>query len=111
VTVSRRQIHRYLDRAAGIVAPKPAIPVLGNVLVVVKSGKLRMRVTNLDLGLCAVCDVDGDADFSAGVNARKPKEIAGLLPSEEFDIYADRSAVRIECGRLHYKRVRKNFAG
>jgi DNA polymerase III sliding clamp (beta) subunit (PCNA family) len=49
VTVSRRQIHRYLDRAAGTVAPKPTVPVLGNVLVVVKSGKLRMRITDLDL--------------------------------------------------------------
>jgi DNA polymerase-3 subunit beta len=103
VTVSRRQIHRYLDLAAGIVPARPAVPVLGNVLLVVKSGKLRMRATNLDLEFCAVCDVDGGADFSAGVNARKLKEIVGLLPSEEFDISADRSAVRIECGRLNYR--------
>jgi len=103
VTVSRRQIHRYLELAAGIVPARPAIPVLGNMLLVVKSGKLRIRATNLELEFCAVCDVDGGADFSAGVNARKLKEIVGLLPSEEFDIYADRSAVRIECGRLHYK--------
>jgi len=103
VTVMRRQIHRYMDLAAGIVPARPAIPVLGNVLLVVKSGKLRMRVTNLDLELCAVCDVNGDADFSAGINARKFKEIVSLLPSEEFDIFADRSAVRIECGRLNYR--------
>jgi DNA polymerase-3 subunit beta len=103
VTVSRRQIHRYLDLAAGIVPPRPPIPALGNVLLAVKGGKLWMRATNLDIELCAVCDVDGDAEFSAGVNARKLKEIAGLLPSEGFDIYADRSAVRIECGRLYYR--------
>jgi DNA polymerase-3 subunit beta len=101
--VSRRQIHRYLDIAAGIIPPRPPIPVLGNVLLAVKGGKLRMRATNLDIELCAICDVDGDAEFSAGVNARKLKEIAGLLPSDEFDIYADRSAVRIECGKLYYR--------
>src|SRR5262245_34412817 len=103
VTVSRRQIHRYMDLAAGIIPARPAIPVLGKVLLVVKNCKLRIRVTNLDLELCAVCDVNGDADFSAGVNARKFKEIVSLLPSEEFDIFADRSAVRIECGRLNYR--------
>jgi DNA polymerase III subunit beta len=68
-----------------------------------KSGKLRIRATNLELEFCAVCDVDGGADFSAGVNARKLKEIVGLLPLDGFDIYADRSAVQIECGRLHYR--------
>jgi len=62
-----------------------------------------MRATNLDLELCGVCDCEGDGDFSAGVNARKLREIVGLLPSEDFDIYADQSGVRIECDRLHYR--------
>ena len=103
VTVSRRQIQRYLELAAGVVPPKPRIATLGNVLLDVKGGRLRMRSTNLDLELCGVCDVDGDASFSAGVNARKLREIVNLLPSQEFDIYADRSGVRIECGRLYYR--------
>ncbi len=103
VTVSRRRIRKFLDLAASVVPARPPIPVLGAALLVVKGGKLRMRVTNLDLELCAACDVDGDAEFSAGVNARKLKEIAALLPSEEFDIYADHSGVRIECGRLYYR--------
>lgn len=102
-TVSRREFYRDMDLAAGIVPAKSPIPILNNVLILVKSGKLHMRATNLDLELHTVCDIAGDADFSAAVNARKLREITALLPSEEFYIYSDQSAVRIDCDGVYYK--------
>jgi DNA polymerase III subunit beta len=103
ITLSQDVVRRELDLAASVITGKSTIPVLDNVLLVAKKSKLWMRTTNLDFEFYTFCEVEGDAEFSVGVNTKKLREIVRLLPEEQFDLYTDQSRVRIECGRLHYK--------
>jgi len=112
-TVTKSVLLDELNMVQGVVERKTTIPILSNVLLEVKDGRLTIVATDLELSIQTSCEAKVKKDGAGTVPAKKLLELVRLLPEEEIKFkLLDNHWVQIVCDRKTYKMVgmaRENF--
>ncbi len=87
-----------------IVTTKAALPILSNILLEVKEGKLRLIATDLDIGISCVIPVDIQEAGAITLPAKRFSDIIKELSGEDVTISSKKNnLVVIETGSCQFK--------
>ena len=102
-STSRESLLAPLQQIVGVIERRQTLPILGNVLLRLHDGRLELTGTDLEVQLVTRLDVEGRAEGSTTVPARKLVDIVRLLP--------DRSSLQAEMRqeRFHLQSGRSRF--
>jgi DNA polymerase III subunit beta len=80
--IPRDALLRPLQAVSGIVERRQTLPILANVLLEQKDGRLFVTATDLEMQITAHSELSGKQDQSVTVGARKLQELLRALPEE-----------------------------
>ncbi|KKC98407.1 MULTISPECIES: DNA polymerase III subunit beta [Photobacterium] len=103
-SVEREHLIKPLQQVNGALGGRPALPILGNLLLQVEAGKLSLTATDLEVELVANLALDGDWEPGATtVPARKFLDICrGLPDSAQLKIELQSDRLLLRSGRSRY---------
>ncbi|MDO6582934.1 DNA polymerase III subunit beta [Photobacterium sp. 2_MG-2023] len=103
-SVEREHLIKPLQQVNGALGGRPALPILGNLLLQVDAGKLSLTATDLEVELVASLALDGDWEPGATtVPARKFLDICrGLPDSAQLKIELQGDRLLLRSGRSRY---------
>jgi DNA polymerase-3 subunit beta len=95
--ISRDALLKPLQIVTGIVEKRHTLPILSNVLLEKKDGRLDLVATDLEIQVSTSCEASGSAkeDQSLTVSARKLQDILRSLP-EDAEVVLDAQANRVQ---------------
>lgn len=105
ITIDRNDFSRKLAGTKGFVEKRNTIPILGNVLLSAKDGKLFLKVTDLDKEFSDVIDCDVTLPGKTTVPSGLLADIVRKLPSGPIKISMaeDGASVSISSGRSQFR--------
>src|SRR5207253_1969536 len=80
--IPRDALLRPLQAVSGIVERRQTLPILANVLLEQKDGRLFVTATDLEMQITASSELAGKQDQSVTVGARKLQDLLRALPEE-----------------------------
>jgi len=80
--IARDALLRPLQAVSGIVERRHTLPILANVLLEHKDGKLYVTATDLEMQITAVTDLPGKDGQATTVGARKLQDLLRALPDD-----------------------------
>lgn len=102
--IHRPHFIQGLQQILNIVAQRPPMPILGNVLIEAAEGRISLTTTNLDLGIR--CQVAADVSEAGGITlpVRKLADIVKELPGTEVEVEAsDENQALIRSGNSKFR--------
>lgn len=95
--ISRDALLKPLQVVTGIVEKRHTLPILSNVLLEKKDGRLDLIATDLEIQVSTSCEASGSGkeDQSLTVSARKLQDILRSLP-EDAEVILDAQANRVQ---------------
>src|SRR6202165_512190 len=102
--IPRDALLKPLQAVSGIVERRQTLPILANVLVEQKDGRLFMTATDLEMQITAHSDLAGKQDQSVTVAARKLQDLLRALPDGatlNIDTTASKMTVRANRSRFN----------
>ncbi len=103
LSVTRDSLHTGMGAVSATIPTKTTLPVLSNILLEAKDGKLTLSGTDLDISVSVSIDAEIEVEGSVTVPAKKFAEIARELPAAPVHIQADGVEIRIESGKSRFK--------
>jgi len=103
LSVTRDSLHTGMGAVSATIPTKTTLPVLSNILLDAKDGKLTLSGTDLDISVSVSIDAEIEVEGSVTVPAKKFAEIARELPAAPVHIQADGVEIRIESGKSRFK--------
>ncbi len=85
LSVSKNQILEELQLLQGIVEKRNTMPILANILMDVRAGRMALTGTDLEVGLRTSCEANVEEEGAVTVSGKKIFEIVKSLP-EQCDI-------------------------
>jgi DNA polymerase III subunit beta len=102
--VRKSELVKELYLVQGIVERKNSIPILSNVLLDARDGRLRISATDLDVSVRCGCEAQVKSPGAITLAAKKLYEIARSLPEGDIHIKVlPDSWATIESGRVTFK--------
>jgi DNA polymerase-3 subunit beta len=102
-TAAREALLKPLQSVIGVVERRQTMPILSNVLLVVKDGQLLVSATDLEVELVAQADVDTDSGGEITVSGRKLLDICRALPEgAEVHVSASGEKLAVRAGRSRF---------
>jgi len=102
-TAAREALLKPLQAVIGVVERRQTMPILANVLLVAKDGKLAITATDLEVELVANAEVDIDGPGEVTVPGRKLLDICRALPDEaQLAIALSGEKLGIKSGRSKF---------
>jgi DNA polymerase-3 subunit beta len=103
-TVSKADLVRELNLSQGVVEKKTTIPILSNILLEAKSGRVFLTATDLELGIRCSCPAKVKKEGAGTVPAKKLLDYVRLLPDTDLTIkFLENHWASITCGRSRTK--------
>src|SRR3979411_357433 len=102
--IPRDALLKPLQAVSGIVERRQTLPILANVLVEQKDGRLFVTATDLEMQITAHSDLAGKQDQSVTVAARKLQDLLRALPDDatlNVDTSASKMVVRANRSRFN----------
>jgi DNA polymerase-3 subunit beta len=93
VTVPSHDLNDGLRRVLNIVNTRSTIPVLGNVLISAREGRLELSTTDLEVSIVTSMSAEIDVEGETTLPAKKFGQIAGSLSSGDVRIETDVKSV------------------
>ena len=113
ITVKTSDLVKELGLGQGVVEKKTTIPVLSNVLLEAKDGRLTLTATDLELGIESACPAQVVKPGSTTLPAKKLLDYVRLLPNAELSLkVGDNHSATVVCGRARTRIAgmsRENF--
>ena len=113
ITVKTSDLVKELGLGQGVVEKKTTIPVLSNVLIEAKDGRLTLTATDLELGIESTCAAQVTKPGSTTLPAKKLLDYVRLLPNAELSLkVGDNHSATVVCGRARTRIAgmsRENF--
>jgi DNA polymerase-3 subunit beta len=105
-TAAREALLKPLQAVIGVVERRQTMPILSNVLIIVKDGLLAVTATDLEVELVAQTEVEGESDGEITVSGRKLLDICRALP-EGSDVKVSLSGEKlsVRAGRSKFNLV------
>ena len=101
--IARDALLRPLQAVSGIVERRHTLPILANVLLEQKDGKLHVTATDLEMQITAVSDLAGKDGQATTVGARKLQDLLRALPDDaEINLDATGSKMIVRAGRSRF---------
>lgn len=79
------------------------LPILNNILLEAKEGKIRLAATNLEVGISCVVRGKIEKEGALTVDAKVISEYVGLLPEDKIDIEQGGNVLDLACGNYKTK--------
>ena len=79
-TAAREALLKPLQAVIGVVERRQTMPILSNVLIIAKNGRLAVTATDLEVELVAEVNIDAESDGEITVSGRKLLDICKALP-------------------------------
>src|SRR5262250_2772408 len=101
---ARDALLKPLQAVSGIVERRKTLPILANVLLEQKDGRLFVTATDLEMQITANSELAGKQDQSITVGARKLQDLLRALPEESalnLDTAAGKMTVRAGRSRFN----------
>jgi len=103
-TVSKADLVRELNLSQGVVEKKTTIPILSNILMEAKGGRVILTATDLELGIRCSCAAKVKKEGAGTVPAKKLLDFVRLLPDTDITIkFLENHWANITCGRSRTK--------
>jgi len=102
--IPRDSLLKPLQAVSGIVERRHTLPILANVLLEQKDGRLFVTATDLEMQITAHSELSGKQDQSVTVGARKLQDLLRALPDEttvSLDTTAGKMTVRAARSRFN----------
>ncbi len=99
LTCTQSDLSRGLGIVGRVVATKPLLPILSNVLLSAEDTRLRLTTTNLDLGVTCWIDATVVVEGTIAIPARQLVEFVNSLPSERVELSTSAQTMTVRCGR------------
>jgi DNA polymerase-3 subunit beta len=102
--IARDALLRPLQAVSGIVERRHTLPILANVLLEQKNGKLNVTATDLEMQITAVSELSGKEGQSTTVGARKLQDLLRALPDDaslNLDVAGSKMTVRAGRSRFN----------
>lgn len=97
---------KILQRAQGVVEKRNTMPILANILITAKRGKIEVMATDLEVSIKDQCDAVVAKEGNITINARKLFEIIKEAPEDKIDISAEGSGkITIKSGKAKFNIV------
>src|SRR5262245_30965488 len=92
-----------LQQVTGIVERRHTLPILSNVLISAGGGKVDFLATDLEVQITSTAAVDGNAEGTVTVGARKLYDILRSLPEDaEVTLEAKESRMTVKAGKSRF---------
>lgn len=91
----QENLSKALNPVSRIVSAKPSLPILGNVLIEVSAGKVKLAATDLDIGINTWVGADAEAEGSVTVSAKTFSEFINSLPKGRLEIELSGNQLRV----------------
>ncbi len=92
-----------VSKLQSIVPPKSTLPILSNILFDLEGDKLELKVTDLDVSMTSLVEVEVLKKGSIAVPARVFSDIVRELPDYDLEISSTDNRMEIKCGAGVYK--------
>jgi DNA polymerase-3 subunit beta len=104
IKISREVLLEGVQKTLGIVEKRTTMPILNNVLVKAKEGKIRIAATNREISLIADYDAEVIHFGEITLSARKLFEMIRELQGDILHIILNESNwINISCGKTHFR--------
>ncbi|MGC1819385.1 MAG: DNA polymerase III subunit beta [Casimicrobiaceae bacterium] len=101
--IARDALLKPLQAVSGIVERRQTLPILANVLLEQKDGKLQVTATDLEMQITAVSDLAGKDGQATTVGARKLHDLLRALPeSAQLTVDATGSRMTVRAGHSRF---------
>ncbi len=99
VSVLQENLAKGLSIVNRALTSRPSLPVLNNVLLSTEDARLKLAVTNLELGITAWIGANVDVDGAITVPARTLLDFINTLPPERIDLELDprTQTLKVKC--------------
>jgi DNA polymerase III subunit beta len=103
-TVSKADLVRELNLSQGVVEKKTTIPILSNILLEAKGGRVFLTATDLELGIRCSCPAKVKKEGAGTVPAKRLLDYVRLLPDTDLTIkFLENHWASLTCGRSRTK--------
>jgi DNA polymerase III subunit beta len=101
VTCLQENLSKGLSIVGRAVSPRSTLPVLGNVLLAVDNGRLKLSATNLEIVITCWIGATVEESGSTTVPARTFSELINTLPQEKVELSHNETTetLHVSCGR------------
>jgi len=101
--IARDALLRPLQAVSGIVERRHTLPILANVLIEHRDGKLFVTATDLEMQITAVSDLPGKDGQATTVGARKLQDLLRALPDDvNVNVDAAGGKMTVRAGRSRF---------
>jgi len=101
--VDRDALLKPLQSVAGIVERRHTLPILANVLLEQKDGRLHVTATDLEMQITAVAELPGKDGQATTVGARKLQDLLRALPDDAtLNVDATGNRMTVRAGRSRF---------
>lgn len=102
--ISKEAFLEGLQRVQHVVSTRTTLPILSNVLLVARAGRLRLTTTDLDVGVCGSVEAQVDKEGATTLPAKRLVSIVRELPAAEVSVSVDnKNVATIESGPSFFK--------
>lgn len=92
-----------LNQVVNIVASRPAMPILSNLLLEADESGLKMVATNMDMTIVSKVPANTDRPGSITLPAKKLQSIIRELQDGEVQVEVNKTVATIKCNRAQFK--------
>ncbi|HXU66164.1 MAG TPA: DNA polymerase III subunit beta [Casimicrobiaceae bacterium] len=101
--IPRDALLKPLQAVSGIVERRHTLPILANVLLEQRNGKLHVTATDLEMQITAIADLEGKDGQATTVGARKLQDLLRALPDDaQINLDATGSKMMVRAGRSRF---------
>ncbi len=101
--IDRDALLKPLQAVSGIVERRHTLPILANVLLEPKEGRLYITATDLEMQITAVADISGKDGQATTVAARKLQDLLRALPDDAtLNVETTGSKMTVRAGRSRF---------
>jgi DNA polymerase-3 subunit beta len=103
IICNRGVLHEALQHVGRVVSGRTTLPILSNVLLEAKEGRLRMVAYDMEIGAQSSVGIEAEEEGAITVPARVLSEVVASLPNATVELQTrDRSILGLNCGRSEY---------
>lgn len=102
--IKKESLLRELQAVQGVVEKKATIPILSNLVIDARKGRIEFLATDLEVGMRTSCDAEVSKEGSATLQARRLFDIVRLLPDADVRFKVDDGKwVTITCQKARFR--------
>ena len=103
LTCNRRVLHEALQHVSRVVSGRTTLPILSNLLLEAREGKLRVVAYDMEIGAQSAVPIEAEEEGALTVPARVLGDVVASLPDATVEMRSEEGRVLgLTCGRSQY---------